>query len=643
VAFERAVTSPPVMAQAPVQRIQMQKTQEATSVAEAVQLRNTDFTQEQVHQAARIAVDLATRETFAAPAQMETKLIATGVNRGLARTTSEVAFERAVTRSPLTQPMRDIAIQTASVSPAQARRAQRNNQRNVDFAPIIVDLKMTSPANMQVKRPSVQEVEIKIVITAGAISSWIGSRSTRLNSKEVDRAAEMVAQLSRTQEGRQILGVPAKLESHMKGQKFTSPIIVEVFRVAKELQQPQNSSLPVTKIVKMKTRDAVTDYPAAFGSQVMFRSPTIKLAEANKIVDIFGQMVEKDSGVLDCHSAEIKRELIGTWKMRPGLADAATQVVDSSKGVMEIIVPSRKAIMSQTAEGRESRAKEAVKFVRSSGRNRDADRLQLSVQQGKFDFELNDIASLKDDASRASDMEMDIAIHFLEMIHPDSAEFVKEMATQNRLGSLDLQRYVEMTKINNDWVRMVNRNYVALGDMNQQMKQYERDLSQYRQFGGKQISITDLGDYVRVGNRDMPRDLVSLMAQKPAEPKKLAVAIGARIPSMEPAHLDAIHTLATISPQEIRTAMNKAGKTIGMEQYEVDGMIRELEILRVEAASTEIGASHELIEQERSFLLHMMAANPKAVVWLAQESNPVQPGDLRVASTLIAEKMVAFS
>ncbi|MCK5082820.1 MAG: hypothetical protein KAR31_07920, partial [Candidatus Omnitrophica bacterium] len=64
--FSPAVAASPVVqirrqseTTTPVQRIQMQKTQEATSVAEAVQLRNTDFTQEQVHQAARIAVDLA--------------------------------------------------------------------------------------------------------------------------------------------------------------------------------------------------------------------------------------------------------------------------------------------------------------------------------------------------------------------------------------------------------------------------------------------------------------------------------------------------------------------------------------------------------------------------------------------------------
>ncbi|MCK5180772.1 MAG: hypothetical protein KAR32_14670, partial [Candidatus Omnitrophica bacterium] len=253
------------------------------------------------------------------------------------------------------------------------------------------------------------------------------------------------------------------------------------------------------------------------------------------------------------------------------------------------------------------------------------------------------------DTARANDMEMDIAIHFLETIHPISAEFVKEMASQNRLGSLDLHQYVAMTKreMNSAWVHMVNKNslgHIALGDMNQQMKQYERDLSQYAQSGGERISITQLaGDYVRVGQKDMPYDLVSLMAQEPAEPQKLAFAIGARIPSMEPAHLDAVHTLATISPQEVRIAMNKAGKTIGMEQYEIDGMIREVEILRVGAASTEIGRAHELIEQERSFLLYTMVAKPKAVVWLAQASNPVQPGDLRVASTLIAEKMVAFS
>ncbi|MCK5180773.1 MAG: hypothetical protein KAR32_14675, partial [Candidatus Omnitrophica bacterium] len=198
-----------------------------------------------------------------------------------------------------------------------------------------------SLTNMQVKGPSAQKVERRMVVTASDVAIEMASRSTqKLNTKEVERAAKAIVKLSSTQEGRQILGVPARFETHLRDRKFSAPIVAEAVKIARALQNPQGSTLSIREIVKMKTGDAITEYPAAFGSQVLFRSPTIELAGAMQIVDVFSQMVGKDSGALERHSAVIKRELVDTWKMKPDLADAAVQVVDSSKGVMEIIVPS---------------------------------------------------------------------------------------------------------------------------------------------------------------------------------------------------------------------------------------------------------------------------------------------------------------
>jgi len=175
------------------------------------------------------------------------------------------------------------------------------------------------------------------------------------------------------------------------------------------------------------------------------------------------------------------------------------------------------------------------------------------------------------------------------------------------------------------------------------MEEYEYRLSQYAQAGGGTKSITELAsDYVP--KLKMPYDLVSLMAQKPIEPQKLETAIEARIPSLEPTQIEAIQTLSTSSPQEIRTAMKAVMDTVDMKPYEIDGLIRELEILRVEAASMEIEGSHKLIDQQRSFLLHTMASKPKAVVWLSQAVNPVRPGDMRVVvDKEIATEMAKFA
>jgi hypothetical protein len=228
---------------------------------------------------------------------------------------------------------------------------------------------------------------------------------------------------------------------------------------------------------------------------------------------------------------------------------------------MEIVIPTKKASLRQAKAVNEAQAKEAVRFLQSNGFTRDADLLKMHMQEADYKFDLEKIISVKKEVDGeilpADETEVSTAVYFLENISPDSAEFVRAMAEKKILSSLDLQKYVAMTKkeMIHEWIRIVNENslgHVGLGDLNKQMKQYEGDLSRYAQSGGGKISITKLaGNYVDVGGKERPYDLVVLMAKEPVDPQKLLAAVETHVPSLEPTQVEAIETLSAADPDEI--------------------------------------------------------------------------------------------
>lgn len=485
-------------------------------------------------------------------------------------------------------------------------------------------------------------IERKIVARAEDVAIWMVSTSKRvgkiIGEQEAERAARVIVQLSRTREGREILTQSLELTDQLYKNGIVGQDVVEVaVKAAEALQNPKMAGFSIREIIILSPAVAIKEYPEAIGGEVMLRGSSVKLVDAIHIVNVLSDLIDKDQDAFNYHLADVKMKLINDWDVNPALADIAAQVVGTDDDKMEIVIPSRSGLLQDELKRKENFYKEAIKYLHCRGRFDDANKLELSMREQGAEFQLSHVSGKRGEGTIADPLEISIAVHFLETVHPDGAEFIRAMAEEERLGSMGLQQYIAMIKkeMSHEWVKVVNKNslgHVALGDINKQMKKYENDLMKYAEFGGGKISITELAsDYIQVGNTEMPYGLVSLMAEEPIYPEQLRIAFEAKIPSLEPIQIEAIDTLSGYLPSGIREVLDEIGEKVNLTFYEIEGMIRDLEVFRVRAASvSHLDETRDLLDRKKSFLIYVIMNKPKLVVWLSQVNNPIRGGDAKI-------------
>ncbi len=165
-------------------------------------------------------------------------------------------------------------------------------------------------------------------------------------------------------------------------------------------------------------------------------------------MEVLSNMDKANPHALARHFATVKMELINDWGVKPELADVAIQVISAKKDQVEIVIPSRVPRGRLTEGQMDSQIKEAIRYLQSRGHIDEARDLEVSMKKEGVQFKLSDIATKLGEKTVVNPLELGIAIHFLETIHPEGAEFIKEMASNHKFDAKQLktiQREFQLT------------------------------------------------------------------------------------------------------------------------------------------------------------------------------------------------------
>ncbi|MCK5012935.1 MAG: hypothetical protein KAS66_03880, partial [Candidatus Omnitrophica bacterium] len=528
----------------------------------------------------------------------------------------------------------------ASSSPVYNRFAQRRLRRpvrdlQVRFKPIAVNLKVASVA----ASPMIQQVTAqgRVVVDSGDVARWMLSHSRgKMNKSEAEHVSGVLATLLRDKNGMKIIEAPERLEKHFKENNIgiSRASIDTVAKAAKMLRETPVEKLPfpLSQAIVMNSRKAIETRLGDVGGQIMTQSLDAGLREVEDAVKILQVMVRDNKNILNQHPALIKKKLLeeNKYRIKPELVDIIVKVITEEGRAdhtqppkIQFFAPASKPQSGKTPKTIERQINEATQYY------------------GAKDFHLYDQMS---ETARARPLEVKIAVHFLENIRPEGAEFIREMDAQKRLSSRDVQGYVQAIKRieTPKLVKIINKN-AAYADLKNVSKQFEENYLpdyntlriQLAETGESTRSMPEMANkYVTVyldgKEKKVPYILAASMAERSRNPDGMTDAVKYRM-SVEPLQTDAIRTLSVSSPVEISQAMKAAGKVVGMEDWEIDGLVEATVRLEMEVDSTQDPAKlKKLLDKEKSFLVHALVNKPDAVVWLAQVTNPIRPGDRRI-------------